>query len=60
MQKCKYYSESAIEMYTPECTGDDWAVHPTDIDGDYCQFCGKKIKFKDNTKVPDELLQQEY
>ena len=52
MKKCKYYRESPIEQYTPECTGKDDAVHPQDIEGDYCQHCGRKIKFKEFTALP--------
>lgn len=55
MAKCNYYRESPIEQYTPECTGEGEAVHPDDINGDYCQFCGKKIKFKEYTEVPKHL-----
>ena len=58
--KCKYYRESDIEQYTPTCTGVGWSMHPEDIHGEYCTFCGKKIKFKDDTPVPQELLEEEY
>lgn len=55
-KKCKYYRESEIEMYTPECTGQYDAVHPHDVEkGDYCQSCGKKIKLKEFTSVPVHL-----
>jgi hypothetical protein len=58
MIKCKYYRASEIEMYTPECSDffeDGFAfyhVHPSDIEGKYCQFCGGKIKFKEFTEHP--------
>ena len=53
--KCKYYRESDMEQYTPTCTGDGWSMHPADIYGDYCQFCGNKIKYKEHTPVPYKL-----
>jgi len=60
MSKCKYYRESEIEQYTPECTGVEYSIHPADIFGDYCQLCGKKIKFKELTKIPDYLQMEKY
>lgn len=54
-KKCKYYRESIIETYVPECTGVANDVHPQDIDGENCQHCGKKIKFKEYTSVPPHL-----
>lgn len=56
-KKCKYYREDEIEQYTPECAGDSTGVHPSDIEGDYCQFCGRKIKFKEFTTVPEHLCE---
>lgn len=55
MSKCKYYREYEGDSYTPSCTGDTNSMHPEDILGEYCQFCGDKIKFKEFTKVPWEL-----
>lgn len=48
-KKCKYYRESPIEQYTPECTGFYTSVHPDDIEGDFCPYCGRKIKLKEYT-----------
>lgn len=52
MAKCKYYRESDIEQYTPSCCIDSDneptdSMHPEDIHGAYCPFCGRKIKFKE-------------
>jgi len=58
--KCKYYRESPIETYTPECVGDSQSVHPDDTDTPRCQFCGRKIKLKEYTSVPDSLLEDFY
>ena len=58
-KKCKYYREDEITQYTPECTGNTTGVHPQDIKGDYCQYCGKKIKFKEWTTVPKHILHTE-
>lgn len=52
MSTCKYYRESEIYQYTPECTGQGRSVHPSDIEGNYCQFCGDKIDYKEDTEVP--------
>ena len=41
---CTYSRDSDIYTYTPSCTGDDNDVHEQDIAGDFCQFCGKKIR----------------
>lgn len=53
-KKCRYFRESEIEQYTPECTGTSNSVHPEDILGDYCQFCGKKIKLREGVPPPEE------
>ena len=55
-KKCKYYRESEIEQYTTECCGNSNSVHEYDIEGKYCQFCSRKIKFKEFTKIPQHLL----
>lgn len=55
MRSCKYYRESVIEMYVPECEGVRESVHEADIEGDYCQFCGARIIFKENTPAPARL-----
>lgn len=56
MSKCKYYRESKNETYQPECCEEDGGVHtdvhPADIEGEYCQMCGRKIKFKEFQKAP--------
>jgi len=57
-KKCKYYRESKIEQFTPSCSRVEGgcavlAVHPEDIDGDFCQYCGGKIKFKEGVAHPD-------
>ena len=56
---CNYYQESPIVTYTPECCvdSDGFAfndMHPADIIGDYCPFCGGKIVFKEYTKHPKQ------
>lgn len=53
-KKCKYYCESELETYTPECTGVYNYVHPDDVD-EHCRFCGKKIKLKEYTPVLEHL-----
>lgn len=57
MTTCKYYQESPICTYSPECciekdgfVSND--IHPEDIEGDYCQFCGNKIQILENTPLP--------
>ena len=57
--KCKYYRESPNEQYTPTCTGTSWSVHPEDIEGDFCQFCGGKIKLKEYTPIPYHLQEMD-
>jgi hypothetical protein len=57
VSKCKYYRESVFLQFTPECASfesgyADLAVHDENIEGDFCQFCGKKIKFKENKPHP--------
>ena len=53
---CKYYREDEITQYTPECTGEDWSVHPEDCDDwEYCPFCGKRIVYKEFTEIPPHL-----
>lgn len=56
MPKCKYYRESQIEAYIPECCVEDGVafndVHPDDIEGSYCQFCGGHIKLKEYKRHP--------
>lgn len=52
MSKCKYYRESEIETYSPECCKGDFDIHPIDIEGDFCQMCGRKIKFKEFKAPP--------
>lgn len=52
MSKCKYYRESDIEKYVPECCIEYGeitnTVHPYDADEwTFCPFCGDKIKIKD-------------
>lgn len=52
MSKCKYYRESSMEQYVPECCIEDDEIidnaHPYDVeDWKYCPFCGRKIKLKD-------------
>lgn len=56
-KKCKYYRRSENFTYIPECTGDSNDVHPESLDGDFCEFCGRKIKFKENTEVPTHLTE---
>lgn len=51
MAKCKYYAKQPkIEQWSVGCT--DEYVHPEDIQGDYCQFCGNNIKFKHGEDKP--------
>jgi hypothetical protein len=51
-KKCRYYAENQLVTYTPACTGDSNDVHPESIEGDFCQFCGRKIKFMDGVTPP--------
>ncbi len=50
--ECKYYRESPILQYTTSCEGEDSSVHEDDIEGDFCQFCGRKIKYMEYTEYP--------
>ncbi|GAG04407.1 unnamed protein product [marine sediment metagenome] len=43
-KKCKYRRPAENVQYTPDCTGNTHSVHPQNIIGRHCQFCGKKIK----------------
>lgn len=56
---CKYYRECHITTYTPECTGTDNHMHPDDILGDFCPFCGRKIQLKEFTEIPFNLKKEE-
>lgn len=52
-KECNYYRTSPITQYQTECCGKLSAVHPSDILGEYCQYCGRKIKFNEYTKFPE-------
>jgi len=54
--KCKYYREDERTQYVTTCGRE--AVHEADIEGEYCQFCGNKIKFKEFTKIPEYLMEE--
>jgi len=54
MSKCKYYRENTNLQYTPECS--DRSIHPQDIRGDYCQYCGREIKIKEFTELPQHIM----
>lgn len=55
--KCNYYRESEIFKYTPDCCVEFDSsfgkklpinsVHETDIEGKFCQFCGREIELKE-------------
>ena len=53
-------SESKLETYTPECCIEDGDsandIHPQDIEGDFCQFCGGKIKKKTGQQYADKYF----
>lgn len=53
---CKHYRDSPIVQYTPDCAVEFGrrlhSVHPDDIHGDYCQYCGREIEIKEYTTHP--------
>lgn len=54
-ESCKYYAEDNITLFEPKCR-EIWAsIHPDDVEGEFCQFCGKKIKWLEHTSPRGEV-----
>lgn len=51
-KKCKYYRDHGTDQYTPDCFADGDSVHPYDIEGSHCEYCGLKIKYKEGISPP--------
>ena len=52
MSECIYFRPDTNCTWTPTCCvdSDGFAendMHPQEIEGDFCQFCGGEIKFEE-------------